>query len=551
MCDQHQKCGKLFKCKSKNSTVCIHLGDVCDRKSDCPHGEDEEMCEAHRVGCPHICTCLAFAIKCIFVEIKIRKMPNEFLFASVSITHSKIYGLTHFFNKIKSTSFLDLSKNNISNFCPLTQTFVYLRVLDVSANIISKVLQHCVSNLHQLFAVRLENNAVCQIEAESFHNLTNLLLLNVSNNVIKIFDISWIWWESQRGKIWLSVQNNSFQQIEFLLEEQRMILLETTDFRLCCVYLGNCNHLKPWYIECKNILLSTSMQVSQISLSVVIGCVNIVSIIVQVISIKKTRKFRRMNPSARQKNSCFEVAVMSVNVHDIFFDVYLCIMWISSFIHTPYIFEDWRGHPACFTAFGFVLMFSFASPLLLSFLSLMRFKVISKPMSTNFLHKKFVLHCLGFICLPLFVVCFVLTLLSLLLFKLLPFNLCLPFVDPSKTQILPNIVVALVTSLELASSIFIAVFYCLLVTAKKKSQNISSGTSKNADKGMIFQLITVTLSNVLCWFPSGIMFVTCVFLDRYPIDMIAWITIFVLPINSIVNPVIFATTTLRKMLTSN
>ena len=80
-CNQHRNCLQLYKCKQ--STVCIHLGDVCDQIEDCPDREDEQMCDIHKTKCPQMCVCLAFAMKCSHIEITWKELPNTFKYMSV------------------------------------------------------------------------------------------------------------------------------------------------------------------------------------------------------------------------------------------------------------------------------------------------------------------------------------------------------------------------------------------------------------------------------------------------------------------------------------
>ncbi len=383
-------------------------------------------------------------------------------------------------------------------------------------------------------------------------------MLNLSNNNIETFDAAWIWRPRQsRRRFVLSVQNNSFGTIELnFTQNTDIILLETTDYRLCCIFTftDNCNHLKPWYVSCVNLLPSQSMQVSLVVVSFLLLLANLFSIISQIVSVRKARKIQKKNPGARPTGNCFEMVVICLNGYDILFGVYLCIIWISSFVHKNFFIlkeEWWRGHIVCFTAFALVLMFSITSPVFLLLLPLMRLRVISKPMSTSFKHAPFVGKWLSFICTLALSLAFILTLLCYLLHTSLPFNLCLPFIDPTNSLILLKVLVALITILQLVCSVLIAIIYFLLVKEKDKTQmHIPSSTSTRSDKGMIVQLIVVTLSNIVCWFPSGIIYVISAFQDRYPIDMVIWVTVSVLPINSIVNPIVFTATTLRKMFSS-
>ena len=56
---------------------------------------------------------------------------------------------------------------------------------------------------------------------------------------------------------------------------------------------------------------------------------------------------------------------------------------------------------------------------------------------------------------------------------------------------------------------------------------------------LFIQIFLVTVSNILCWMPSGIIYLVALFLKKYPINLIIWSTIAITSINSVINPVVF------------
>ena len=65
---------------------------------------------------------------------------------------------------------------------------------------------------------------------------------------------------------------------------------------------------------------------------------------------------------------------------------------------------------------------------------------------------------------------------------------------------------------------------------------------------LMIQIIIITASNTLCWIPSGIIYLISLFMKKYLIDMVTWATIAITPVNSIINPVVFIVTTIRKIM---
>ncbi len=91
------------------------------------------------------------------------------------------------------------------------------------------------------------------------------------------------------------------------------------------------------------------------------------------------------------------------------------------------------------------------------------------------------------------------------------------------------------------SIVFIAVVYVKLVKALKKSQaNLEGQVSKqHTNQAIIVQLVTATVSSMMCWIPSSAVYLVSLLIERYSIDMVLWTTTVVMPFNSVVNPIIF------------
>ena len=95
--------------------------------------------------------------------------------------------------------------------------------------------------------------------------------------------------------------------------------------------------------------------------------------------------------------------------------------------------------------------------------------------------------------------------------------------------------------------------HIILVNEILQSQK-SIRKSKSEDNTLlIIQLIVITLSNILCWFPVNAVYVSAMFLPTYPtypVDLVIWSTVLGLPINSLINPIVFIIISVRKYRTS-
>ena len=69
-----------------------------------------------------------------------------------------------------------------------------------------------------------------------------------------------------------------------------------------------------------------------------------------------------------------------------------------------------------------------------------------------------------------------------------------------------------------------------------------------SDSILIIQLVVITVSNIICWFPSNSIYITAMFSSTYPISLLIWTTVIGLPINSLINPLTFIGVLLRQQI---
>ena len=121
--------------------------------------------------------------------------------------------------------------------------------------------------------------------------------------------------------------------------------------------------------------------------------------------------------------------------------------------------------------------------------------------------------------------------------------------DPNNKVILIRSITWFTIILQLLSMVFIITIYGILFQKLFKSQKrieISKLSKKKSNFALLVHILVVTGSNVICWIPSGIIYLSSMFKDKYPIEMIIWTTISCTTINSAINPVVFIVTYLRK-----
>jgi len=302
----------------------------------------------------------------------------------------------------------------------------------------------------------------------------------------------------------------------------------------------SCSAKPPWYLSCSNLIPRESIKITFIMMSTLVFVASLLSIIIHVLNEKSSK--------------AFSLTVIGLNVTDLILVLYLKLVWISDIIlgDTFFISEKtWRSSNTCFTAMFLVLIFTFATQLFITFLSFSRLRLVLNPVETHLKSTKFVLK--SILCMSL--VAFIISLLIGIGIKLtmdsLPTSLCLPFIDPLNYFIVIKLIVWIVAISQLITSVAVILMHVLLVKALINSQkkiNISKSKPGTSNTYIIMQLFIITVSNMICWFPTNIIYITAMFLERYSTNLIIWTTVVAMPINSIINPVVFIIVACRKYL---
>ena len=363
----------------------------------------------------------------------------------------------------------------------------------------------------------------------SFLNLSNNPLVNLPNNCFI---------NTQNLKV-IIFRNIKFEDIEdqpFTFLGVKIIV--TDDYRVSCTSPRNvfCSISPPWYLSCSGILPGAPLKVACTAISVFIIFFNILSIVLLIHSFKK--------------NKTFSIIVIAINFNDFICGLYLCNIWGNDIMFQgTYLIkeEDWKSHLFCIIAFYLILYFSFLRLFLLLLLSVSRLMAVLDPVNTKFKSFTVITHYLGCsFAFPIIVI------LIFIIFiqkdNVIPTSLCLPFVDPTGQFLLIKIMTWFVALLQTSASVAMVIMNFFLVKAVKESKE-ALGSLNNLNKTntrLIVQIIVTSLSNIMCWIPASVFYLSVMFLTIYPIHLVTWTTIIFLSLNSIINPIIFLLRFSRK-----
>lgn len=535
-CTAMRPCRNLFKCKQTAHT-CVHLRNVCDNLVECPHGDDEDICELHGLACPANCSCLLFALMCVNrLQPLTGIFPHVFLsFYDGNWFHFSV--MESFIVLFPKISFLLVLGSDVRDVCQLN--LKHTLMLEFTFNRLTTLLPKCFQTQPRLKQIKLNNNRITTISSTSFLNLVNLTSVSLSNNPIQRFPGLSINKESLRL---LLIENASFTDIQKDgFEKQQISVIKSSDFHICCItpIESFCSAQVPWYVSCFNLLPELSIRVVVLVCSTLLLFLNLVSVILHSV--------------CKVSNKANSVNIVVINFSDMLCGVFLYFIWISDIYFGGFFSlheNDWRSNPVCSAASGIFLWHEILTPVSLLFLSVARFKIVKSPLTTKVKHKPFVLRYFAIIS----GISFLLSLSFSLFLKfaegMLPLSLCLPCIDPLKSSVLIKTLTLLVMISKIITAISMLLIYVCLLRQIHLSQirTCTANQHKHKNRCLLIQIIVATVSNFVCWFPSSIVFLSALFLSRYPIQIIFWTVAGIIPIHPIVSPVVFVVVMTRKFL---
>ena len=539
ICNKSEACKNMFHCRNTKQ-ICLHLGNTCDGHNDCPSGDDEMLCELKLVYCPTYCLCLLYAIDCAAVADETFKIVYPFRYLFAHLSKFTFISMNTLISLLKYAIVIKLPENEIISIC---DTLIKINewkctILDLSLNLLKSIGSKCFPTINFLKSLKINDNLIKFLGKYSFHNLTKLRYPNVTNNPLIqlhshfLIQLSYLMIFSIDNIGLLDIYPQAF-------DGSKINLISTKYYQICCMapISTTCTAFKPWFIACSDILPSFSMKLFYKTISVTIFILNFVSIILQIRSY--------------QSNKSFSLIVISINGNDILCGVYLSYIWIAdlSFGDSFKVKEEsWRSGILCLTAFTTLLSFTFLTENLLILLSLSRLMVVMHPLNTKFKEPLFI----GKLLIILIFISLFFSVLIALIFKstndTITISICLPFLDPTDSQLIVKLIVWFTVVTQMASSVGILIMHSLLLFELKQSKNKIQKSKTDKNLPLVIQLIMITVSNILCWFPTGCIYISAMFSATYPTDLVIWATVFGLPINSLLNPFIFIATTVRKMI---
>ncbi len=532
-----------FQYKCKDSQIHIHLSTICDESRDCPLGDDEIFCDLNIVLCPSKCSCLVYTLYCFNHTLSPQELADSSPHKVFLLTRCTLTAERTFFQKIQRMKiFVGCQLGLTSDFCSILPKLLFIVIFQLRQSTILAIKTGCFSNLKVLKIISLENNNVSNIDSKAFSNLTSLNTLILRENSLVLATTIIILCENL---VLLSIQSNTslvFSQNTLTSFKGKMIV--SNEHSLCCVVPSSvCFSRKVWHIDCANLLMHPSLTIAtSIVLFLLVSC----SLFSSGLQVKTDKEVKTQVKG-------YSITVVFTNMTDASLFLYLSILCTADIVYsnTYYLSNDiWMSNPFCYFS-GFIhLNFCLLSPVMFSFLSLSRMMVTLQPMTTVFKQTGFVSKCLG--CIVCVSCMFSLgPVLTIWIQGLpMPFRLCSLFENPVQTRMTQLCVVWLFTTLHvflLCAAVVMSIKLATRATNSHKNVMPAAGRNGSTKNTMVHQLVVLLSACALAWCGTDTVNLLALYMPGYPIKLIMWSRIVVLPFAPFVISCVFIATNVRKL----
>ncbi|KAL8609515.1 hypothetical protein ACOMHN_009417 [Nucella lapillus] len=448
----------------------------------------------------------------------LRELPegcflNQWRLVSLNLENNLITELRNgTFQGLSGIKTLFLGGNPIHTIYP--ETFVglsSLTSLDLSHHELTIIRKNSFVGLRHLRLLNLSRNGIQTVEGGAFNGLLHLLTLDVSNNQIS------------------DITSNVFHGLKSLHT------LYTDGFWFCCL-AGRVTHCYPEpdeFSSCRDLMSNYVLRVSIWVLGMVAAFGNLLVIGWRARDIRSGK--------------VHSFLITNLAIGDFFMGVYLLIIAVmDSYYRGVYILHDqsWRSSDLCRFS-GFISTFSSElSVFTLTVITLDRLICIIFPLKLKRLGLKQA-------SLVMLIVWFGVFWLSAL--PLMGWDYFHNFYGRSGVCLALHVTHARPPGWEYSVAIFLVMnfvsfliimfsYLWMFFIAKKTRSAVRSNESKT-DTAMARRMTIIVLTDFVCWMPIILLGFASLGGTRSSNEVYAWIAVFVLPLNSAINPVLYTIST--------
>ncbi len=442
---------------------------------------------------------------------------------------------------------INLSHNALPPVC-LESGASQANLIDLSYNKITYIKSNCFHGLSQLFLIALRNNFISYLESFSIRNISSSFSIDLSDNNITTLSKYSI--TNATNVVYLLLTNNPILIIvTYAISVQSIDFIHACQHSVCCNQIAN--QCTSSFVEpCRALLPTLTFKVIFPIVFVSVLAFNLFSIMTNIWTLWKQhllhKKYGKINKRLAWP---YNFIVLSINVTDILCGVYLLIIWYGDMLYKslfPAKKYVWTNSILCSLATTVVLIFSLLSPLLSAYLSVSRYVAVRYPFSWTCRSLKFTYRTLLVIvsCTLSFTAVIETTLQ--LVCETAVTGLCLPFLHHEFDSCLAVTCLTLFVGVLLIIALIFnaAVHFIIIVTLKGSRQIASSNFSTMYN--VLLQFILLSISSAISWIPSSLIFSVSLFSSRPPYELQVLTVGLILPLNSIINPMVVSVFLLRQ-----
>ena len=555
---ENMTCAGFYRCLK--STVCVHVDNLCDGWPHCPQRDDEWVCN---MTCPEQCLCQGHAFLCprpfsahLFPQLRYVDARGSGMTPSnlndnkyiVRLGLSQCLLTTLSTMALRNLQFLDLSVNRLE----VVNMFVFVGLVNLKTLILAHNPIHLLhsdqASATQQSALRtidLSHTNITVFDSRPLSNFVFVQNLNLSYSPTYTISPSGFRYTPRLTHLYMVGIPVQRFPADILKPLSYLRTVTSHTYKLCCkeilpnhFELISCDAPRDEISSCEDLLQSVTYR----GFLWMIGFLSLLGNLLCFVA----RVCVQRSVSSRG----FHVFVTNLSMADLLMGVYIAIIGVADeLFRGEYLFREheWTHSVACKVA-GFLSLLSCeVSALIIFLITLDRFIVLHFPFSSVRFQRT-----------SAYLACVFTWLIGWLLASvpLLPSvshweffsqtGICIPL--PVTRQDFEGKVYSVTVFIILNFVLFtlIATGQAFIYWSVQKNALQTDSTKTSRDLTVARRLISVAVTDFLCWFPIGLCGLLALADTPIPSEVNVGLAVFVLPLNSALNPFMYTFNMLRE-----
>ena len=368
-CPGHMRCSGV--------TYCVPPHEICDGISHCPHQEDEKYCQV----CPQGCHCKGTAIYCSNVESLLLKQnlysPSALILYKAFSVFCALYNqLASKMNYVylidlKYGSFVSLLEHKVD----ISGYFLSVKLLFLNHQGLSTLFSKFINGPNIIY-LNLSHNSIRSVQEHAFYLVKNVKTLSLVSNKINSLESHFCNELGFLSSLYLSDNPLINIAANVFLENLLLVVIRSDWYMVCCVAIGteDCQPQNQFVSSCSNLISSTAQRVCIMAQGIIVIVGNTGALVVQ---------FTLLHVKTAEK-----MLIVSLIFADMLMGVYLLALETVDFMYSMVFYKivsEWTNSMTC-VMFGLLSYISSeVSLLMLNILAFARMISIKKVGGMTFL----------------------------------------------------------------------------------------------------------------------------------------------------------------------